>query len=85
MNKFELEYWGQAHIEAVRWLNRYAVRNATVFSMAAHLLVEYQKGWSHYIREGILRDDIQITEDPELLGISDYIILLTRQGFFKEL
>lgn len=84
VNKFELEYWGQAHIEAVRWLNRYAIRNATVFSMISHLLVVYQKGWSQFISEGVLRDDIQITEDPELLATSDYIILLTRQGFFTE-
>jgi len=75
---FELEYWGNAYIGALKWLN--AQPGKTFWVYMADLEPTAMRAFQLYKENGLLKKSIKFGNKDN----SDYLILLIRQGFFNE-
>jgi 4-amino-4-deoxy-L-arabinose transferase-like glycosyltransferase len=75
---FEPEYWGNAYIGALEWLNKHPENKYWIYM--ADLEPKILWGWELYKKDGWLDKSIQFGDKNN----SDYLILLIRPGFFSE-
>ena len=75
---FEPEYWGNAYIGGLEWLNKHPENRYWIYM--ADLEPRILWGWELYKKDGRLDKSIQYGEKNS----SDYLILLIRPGFFDE-
>jgi 4-amino-4-deoxy-L-arabinose transferase-like glycosyltransferase len=75
---FEAEYWGNAYIGVLPWLNEHS--DHTFWIYMADLAPQVLRGVELYKKEGLLKEEVQFGGRKR----SDYLILLIRQGFFNE-
>jgi 4-amino-4-deoxy-L-arabinose transferase-like glycosyltransferase len=75
---FEAEYWGNAYIGILPWLNEHSDRTFWVYM--ADLAPQVLGAFELYKKEGLLKEKVQFGGRKH----SDYLILLIRQGFFNE-
>lgn len=75
---FELEYWGNAYLGALPWMNQHAQSTFWVYMADLEPIVLW--GFDLYKKDGLLKDSIKFGHKKE----SDYLLLLIRQGFFDE-
>jgi 4-amino-4-deoxy-L-arabinose transferase-like glycosyltransferase len=75
---FEVEYWGNAYIGVLPWLNEHS--NHTFWIYMADLAPQVLSAFELYKKDGLLKEKVQFGGKKH----SDYLILLIRQGFFSE-
>ena len=75
---FEPEYWGNAYIGTLKWLNAQSEKKYWIYM--ADLEPRILWGWELYKEDGMLDRSIQYGNKKN----SDYLILLIRPGFFDE-
>jgi hypothetical protein len=75
---FEPEYWGNAYIGTLKWLNEHPEKKYWIYM--ADLEPRILWGWDLYKKDGLLDKSIQYGDKRN----SDYLILLIRPGFFDE-
>lgn len=75
---FEPEYWGNAYIGVMEWLNKHPENKYWIYM--ADLEPKILWGWELYKKDGRLDKSIQYGDKND----SDYLILLIRPGFFSE-
>jgi len=75
---FEPEYWGNAYIGVLKWLNKHPENKYWIYM--ADLEPKILWGWELYKKDGRLDKSIQYGDKNN----SDYLILLIRPGFFSE-
>jgi len=75
---FEPEYWGNAYIGTLKWLNEHP--GGKYWLYMADLEPKILWGWELYKKDGLLDKSIQFGNQRN----SDYLILLIRPGFFDE-
>jgi hypothetical protein len=75
---FEAEYWGNAYIGVLPWLNEHSDRTFWIYM--ADLAPQILWGFELYKKDGFLKEKVQFGGRKH----SDYLILLIRQGFFNE-
>ncbi len=75
---FEPEYWGNAYIGALEWLNNHSENKYWIYM--ADLEPKILWGWELYKEDGLLGKSIHFRDKNN----SDYLILLIRPGFFSE-
>jgi len=75
---FELEYWGNAYIGALRWMNEHADKTFWVYM--ADLEPKTLWGFDLLKKDGILNESVKFGNRNN----SDYLVLLIRPGFFNE-
>jgi len=75
---FELEYWGNAYIGALKWMNEHG--DKTFWIYMADIEPKILWGFELYKRDGLLKKSVKFGDKNN----SDYLVLLIRQGFFDE-
>lgn len=75
---FELEYWGNAYIGALPWMNQHEQSTFWVYMADLEPIVLW--GFDLYKKDGLLKESIKFGHKNN----SDYLLLLIRQGFFDE-
>ncbi len=71
LGRFDIEYWGTSQKQAIRFLNRYAKKDAAVhIVMAGDVAALY------------LRPDLRRNVNTRWFDDSDYVVVLNRQSFF---
>lgn len=74
----ELEYWGNAYIGALPWMNQHSQSTFWVYMADWEPIVLWV--FDLYKKDGLLKESIKFGNKHE----SDYLLLLIRQGFFDE-
>jgi hypothetical protein len=74
---FEGDYWGNAYFGLLPWLNEQ--EGKTFWLYMADLEPRVLWGFDLYRKDGLLKENLRFAGPQE----SDYLILLTRQGFFN--
>jgi hypothetical protein len=74
---FEGDYWGNAYLGLLPWLNEQ--EGKTFWLYTADLEPRVLWGFDLYRKDGLLKENVHFAGPQE----SDYLILLTRQGFFS--
>jgi len=75
---FEPEYWGNAYIGALRWMNEHSEKTFWIYM--ADIEPKILWGLELYKKDGLLKKSVKFGNKNN----SDYLILLIRQGFFNE-
>lgn len=75
---FELDYWGNAYIGALPWMNQHAQSTFWVYMADIEPIVLW--GFDLYKKDGLLKESVKFGHKNN----SDYLLLLIRQGFFDE-
>lgn len=75
---FELDYWGNAYIEALPWMNQHAQSTFWVYMADIEPIVLW--GFDLYKKDGLLKESVKFGNKNN----SAYLLLLIRQGFFDE-
>lgn len=73
---FEIDYWGNAYIGALPWMNQHSLSTFWVYMADIEPIVLW--GFDLYKKDGLLKDSIKFGHKQD----SDYLMLLMRQGFF---
>lgn len=73
---FEAEYWGNAYIGVLPWLNEHS--DHTFWVYMADLAPQVLTGFELYKKDGLLKEKVQFGRRDD----SDYLVLLIRQGLF---
>ncbi len=75
---FELEYWGNAYIGVLPWMNQHGQSTFWVYMADIEPIVLW--GFDLYKKDGLLKESIKFGHRHD----SDFLLLLIRQGFFDE-